>query len=222
MSKSKKNHTPPRWLYWFVLILSVLIIILSPQLPFLMCVIFLLFGVFGVYYSIVNLFLKLRKSKPAAPSAPRDKPAPAPDAPATPDAPTSPARVHPSEPVPDGYLPDGRPFYSSDYRVAKTIHTKIVGVTFRDDYPLSRQEIISSSCEGQQLQLRPFTYRGAPAYSVVNLADQRLGNLSSEIASVIHDLPNDWFPYVEISEITGGHDGQYYGCNIVITMYVKK
>lgn len=220
MSKNKNNRPSPRWLYWFVLILSVLIIILSSLLPFLMCVIFLLFGVFGVYYSIMNLFPKLRKPKTTTPPAPQDKPAPAPDAPPTLDA--APAADLPSKPVPDGYLSNGDPFYISDYNVAKVIHTKVVGVSYRNKDGSSRQEILSECFDGQQLQLESFTYKGDPAFRVTDGFGNQLGNLSADMAKLIDELPDDWIPNAVIDEITGGQNGRYYGCNIVITMYVKK
>lgn len=102
----------------------------------------------------------------------------------------------------------------------REIHTKVVGVTFKNSDGSSRQEQLAYHCfYGDQLELRPFTYRGAPAYAVYDDGVQ-IGNISSELAQTIHDLAPDAIQG-EIAEVTGG-DGRNYGCNIVVQLYRNK
>lgn len=113
-----------------------------------------------------------------------------------------------------------RQVFLASHECFKEIHTKVVGVTFRNGDGSSRQEILSTYCfDGDQLELRPFTYKGAPAYAVFDGGEQ-IGNISAELAQTIHDQSPDAIR-AEITEITGG-DGLNYGCNILIQLYRNK
>ena len=216
MSQGKKPAG--RGWYYVILVLGALVSLVSLFLPFPWLLLFLVFGLFFALGSIGNLWPQLLKKKDAMPGAPA---APAAQPPAQAAPPASSVPVDLNAPEPDGYL-DGQPFYKSDYEVAKVIHTKVVGVTFKNKDGSSRQEIIAECYGGQQLELEAYTYKGAPAYAVMDGYGGQLGNLSAEIAHTLHDLPDDWIPYVEISEITGGGYDENLGCNIIITLYKKE
>lgn len=106
------------------------------------------------------------------------------------------------------------------HELVKEIHTKAAGVTFRNSDGSSRQEMLSYCFDGDQLELRPFTYKGAPAYAIFDGGVQ-IGNIPAETAQVIHDQSDGLVIRAEIAEITGG-DGLKYGCNILVKLYRKK
>lgn len=216
MSQGKKPAG--RGWYYVILALGALVSLVSLFLPFPWLLLFLAFGLFLVLGSIGNLWPQLTKKPPVKSSVPATRTT-QPPAQAAPPATSVPVDLN--APEPDGYL-DGRPFYKSDYDVAKVIRTKVVGVTFQNKDGSNRQEIIADCFDGQQLELEAYTYKGAPAYAVMDGYGGQLGNLSAEIAQVLHDLPDDWIPYVEVSEITGGGHDENLGCNIIITLYKKK
>lgn len=110
--------------------------------------------------------------------------------------------------------------FLSSHVLVKTIHTKVVGVTFQNDDGSDRQEILSYCFFGDQLELRPFVYDGAPAYAVFDGGEQ-IGNIPADTAQVIHTQAAGLVIRAEISEITGG-DGMKYGCNILVKLYRHK
>lgn len=110
--------------------------------------------------------------------------------------------------------------FLSSHDLVKTIHTKVVGVTFQNDDGSDRQEILSYCFFGDQLELRPFVYDGAPAYAVFDGGEQ-IGNIPADTAQVIHDQAAGLVIRAEIAEITGG-DGRKYGCNILVKLYRHK
>lgn len=110
--------------------------------------------------------------------------------------------------------------FLSAHDLVKTIHTKVVGVTFQNDDGSNRQDILADCIPGDQLELRPFVYKGLPAYAVFD-GDKQIGNIPSETAQVIHDCSIGLVVRSEIAEITGG-DGLKYGCNIIVQIYSCK
>lgn len=110
--------------------------------------------------------------------------------------------------------------FLSSHDLVKTIHTKVVGVTFQNDDGSDRQDILAGCIPGDQLELRPFVYKGLPAYAVFDGGEQ-IGNIPAETAQVIHDQGDGLVIRAEIMEITGG-DGLKYGCNIVVHLYRHK
>lgn len=106
------------------------------------------------------------------------------------------------------------------HELVKEIHTKVAGVTFKNSDGSSRQEMLSYCFDGDQLELRPFTYKGAPAYAIFDGGVQ-IGNIPAETAQVIYDQADGLVIRAEIAEITGG-DGLKYGCNILVKLYRKK
>lgn len=104
--------------------------------------------------------------------------------------------------------------------VVREIHTKVAGVTFRNEDGTSRQKILADICPGEAVSFEYYEYQGAPAYSV-NWCGQQIGNLPADLARDLHDLPDTYTFVGEANEITGG-DGLKYGCNLLITLYKQK
>ena len=71
------------------------------------------------------------------------------------------------------------------YQDCKKIHTKIVGVTFKNDDGTSRQDYLSKLNDNEQLYLKEYVYKGKPAFHVCNKRGQCLGNLAEDIAQKI-------------------------------------
>lgn len=110
--------------------------------------------------------------------------------------------------------------FLSSHDLVRTIHTKVVGVTFQNNDGSDRQDILAGCICGDQLELRPFVYGGAPAYAVFDGGEQ-IGNIPADTAQVIHDQAAGLVIRAEIAEITGG-DGRKYGCNILVKLYRHK
>ena len=184
----------------------------------------LTFGLFGIgwFIDVIIALTALVSNQSKAPAAP---------SPATHSAPSADNSCN----FGASYtLNDGRVIYAaaidvSAFNVLKTIHTKVVGVSYKNDDGTSRQEILEYCYMGERLVFDGFEYNGAPAYGVYTLNGERLGNLSSEIARVIYDFitayedkTNDSvIVFGEISEVTGG-DGMKYGCNITVYLLTCK
>lgn len=110
------------------------------------------------------------------------------------------------------------------YRIVEEIRTKVKGVTFRNDDGTDRQNILTRCHAGDQLRFEFYWYQGTPAYAVVSEHGQ-LGNVSADLAEEIHfvtaQLKNKYLILGEILEISGGCQGQSFGCNMVIAIYEK-
>ena len=111
--------------------------------------------------------------------------------------------------------------FLDENELVRTIHTKVVGVTFRNKDGSSRQELLSYCIGGETVEFEYFTYQGAPAYAVYCGGDQ-IGNLSADLARTLYELPDTYTFVGEISEVTGGDDGLNYGCNLSIDLYRQK
>lgn len=98
---------------------------------------------------------------------------------------------------------------------AGSIRTKVVGVTFKNDDGTDRQKLLQSVSPGDTLELKPYTYNGAPAIMVVH-ALGCIGNLKATLAADLCKEQHN--PHTaKVLDITGGTNGKSYGCNIEIT-----
>lgn len=105
-------------------------------------------------------------------------------------------------------------------RIAETIRTKVVGVTFQNDDGESRQDILSCMTGDEEIEIEKTTYNGEPA-AYVKWGNKILGYLSSELAKdLAARYPNACYT-AEILEITGGGI-QTFGCNIELDVIVEE
>lgn len=102
-------------------------------------------------------------------------------------------------------------------------HTKVVGVTFKNNDGSDRQKIISKCKVGQDVIFRPTPSREYPeAVGVFTTKGKQLGFLKADLAhDLIHLYPNNPMQ-ATISAITGGGKGENYGCNIHIHIFPMK
>lgn len=115
---------------------------------------------------------------------------------------------------------DWQKFYAQ-YTPIRTYFTKVAGVTFKNKDGTDRQAILSRCNNWDEVSLEPFTHCGDPACAVWTRHGQ-IGNLSADDAAMISTVYADFVTLAEIKEITGGKRGQYYGCNLVLTVYQPK
>lgn len=88
-------------------------------------------------------------------------------------------------------------------RIAETIRTKVVGVTFQNDDGESRQDILSRMTGDERIEIEKTTYNGEPA-AYVKWGNKILGYLSAELATDLEaKYPNARYT-AEILEISGG------------------
>lgn len=112
-----------------------------------------------------------------------------------------------------------REFLSSHTEI-REIRTKVAGVSFNNENGSSRQELLSLCEAGQAIELIPFRYKGDPAYRVITQYGQ-IGNLRADDAALLDDIYRGCVIVGTISKVTGGANGQYYGCNIILKIYQK-
>lgn len=106
-----------------------------------------------------------------------------------------------------------KPAATSGSRIAETIRTKIVGVTFENEDGENRQDILSRMTGDEDITVEKYTYNGEPA-ACVKWGNKVLGNLSAELAKdLAMKYPNARYA-AEILEISGGGGVQTFGCNI--------
>lgn len=111
--------------------------------------------------------------------------------------------------------------FLSTHTEVREIRTKVAGVTFKNDDGSSRQETLALCKEGHAIQLLPFRYKGDPAYRVITQYGQ-IGNLSADDAALLDEFYQGHVIIGNISKITGGTNGHYYGCNIILRIYQEK
>lgn len=105
-------------------------------------------------------------------------------------------------------------------RIAETIRTKVVGVTFQNDDGESRQDILSRMTGDEEIEIEKTTYNGEPA-AYVKWDNKILGYLSAELArDLAARYPNARYT-AEILEISGG-GVQTFGCNIELDVVVEE
>lgn len=109
--------------------------------------------------------------------------------------------------------------FCQDHPLIDEFYTKVVGVTYDNDDGTSRQRILSYCRAGDPLAFIPYSFKGAPALAVTSKYGQ-IGNLSADLAAKLeYDYDCDLILSGTISEITGGQDGLYYGCNLHMFAY---
>lgn len=112
-----------------------------------------------------------------------------------------------------------KPAAASGSRIAETIRTKIVGVTFENEDGENRQDILSRMTGDEDITVEKYIYNGEPA-AYVKWGNKVLGNLSAELArDLATKYPNARYA-AEILEISGGV--QTFGCNIEIDVIVEE
>lgn len=102
----------------------------------------------------------------------------------------------------------------------KTIRTKVVGVTFKNEDGTDRQKIVSRHKPGDVLILRHQPIRDYPdAVAVYGRRNQQLGHLRSELArDIVKYMKAGRKVTCRVLEITGGGPGRNWGCNVEITI----
>lgn len=102
----------------------------------------------------------------------------------------------------------------------KTIRTKVVGVTFKNEDGTQRQQIVSRHKRGDTLRLKHQPIEGHPnAVAVYGRKNQQLGHLRSELAKeMVEYMKAGRKITCRVLEVTGGGPGRSWGCNIEITI----
>lgn len=109
---------------------------------------------------------------------------------------------------------------ASGSRIAETIRTKIVGVTFDNEDGENRQDILSTMTGDEEITAEKYTYNGEPA-AYIKWGSKILGNLSAELAADLYrKYPNATYE-AQILEITSG-GVHTFGCNIELDVVVKE
>lgn len=107
------------------------------------------------------------------------------------------------------------------YTAIDYLRTKVVGVTFNNDFTgINRQHILFFCKAGDTVSLNFYRYNGAPAYAVMTKYGQ-IGNLSASFADTIYNHYDQYVLIPQIKEITGGAEGYPYGCVLQIAVYQK-
>ena len=105
-------------------------------------------------------------------------------------------------------------------RIAETIRTKIVGVTFDNEDGENRQEILSTMTGDEEITVEKYTFNGEPA-AYIKWGSKILGNLSAELAADLYrKYPNATYE-AQILEITEG-GVHTFGCNIELDVIVEE
>ncbi len=113
--------------------------------------------------------------------------------------------------------------FQETHELCDSFITKVVGVTYSNDDGTSRQEILSHCMIGEPVGFYYYMYNGQPAYAVISDHGQ-IGHLSQKLATDLDRTYGDDDIYIsgQISDITGGTDGLYYGCHIMISIYQSR
>lgn len=101
---------------------------------------------------------------------------------------------------------------STNERIAETIRTKLVGVTYDNEDGENRQDILSSMTGSEEIEVEKYIFNGEPA-AYVKCGNKVLGNLAAELAKDLEGKYPDARYTAEILEISGG-GVQTFGCNI--------
>lgn len=105
------------------------------------------------------------------------------------------------------------------YDVVSDFHTKVVGVTFKNDDGSDRQTIISQCKAGQDVVFKPTPSKKYPdAIGVFTSSGKQLGNVSADLAGDLLKKYGNNPMQVTIAGITGGGDNNY-GCNLHVVIY---
>jgi len=105
-----------------------------------------------------------------------------------------------------------------EFRVVKDFYTNVAGVTF-DNNGTSRQDILKQVKSGIKhiWLIRDKINQYDKNAVIVHSYYGRIGYINAELAPYIAKiLDNGGIVKATLSEVTGGKDGQYYGCNLHI------
>lgn len=105
-------------------------------------------------------------------------------------------------------------------KIAETIRTKVVGVTYENEDGENRQDILSKMTGDEDITVEKYTYNGEAA-AYVKWGDKVLGNLSAELAKDLERKYPKARYTAEILEISGG-GVQTFGCNIELDVIVDE
>ena len=92
---------------------------------------------------------------------------------------------------------------STNERIAETIRTKLVGVTYDNEDGENRQDILSSMTGSEEIEVEKYIFNGEPA-AYVKCGNKVLGNLAAELAKDLEGKYPDARYTAEILEISGG------------------
>ena len=110
------------------------------------------------------------------------------------------------------------------YVLRDEFHSRVAGVTFENDDGVNRQDLLPKLNSGANLELRlePENPHDENAVEIYSSAG-KIGYINRDLAVYISTLlADDVRVDVKVSEITGGGNGMYYGCNFKIEIYDKK
>lgn len=107
----------------------------------------------------------------------------------------------------------------SGSRIAETIRTKVVGVTYCNDDGENRQDILSRMTGDEEIQIEKTVYNGEPA-AYVKWGDKVLGYLSAELSKDLANKYQNARYEAKLLEISGGV--HTFGCNIELDIIVDE
>lgn len=110
---------------------------------------------------------------------------------------------------------------STNERIAETIRTKLVGVTYDNEDGENRQDILSSMTGSEEIEVEKYIFNGEPA-AYVKCGNKVLGNLAAELAKDLEGKYPDARYTAEILEISGGGGVHTFGCNIELNIIVEE
>ena len=110
---------------------------------------------------------------------------------------------------------------STNERIAETIRTKLVGVTYDNEDGENRQDILSSMTGSEEIEVEKYIFNGEPA-AYVKCGNTVLGNLAAELAKDLEGKYPDARYTAEILDISGGGGVHTFGCNIELNIIVEE
>jgi hypothetical protein len=105
--------------------------------------------------------------------------------------------------------------------IGHSFHSKIVGVACPGAEGLRRQHLVASRRPGEHLQLirEPHNPHGTSAIAVHTGGGAQIGYLPHDTAEgLAPQMDAGVNAYAVVSEVTGGQDERYYGCNIIVNV----
>lgn len=109
---------------------------------------------------------------------------------------------------------------SANERIAETIRTKLVGVTYNNEDGENRQDILSNMTGDEEVEVEKYIFNGEPA-AYVKCGNKVLGNLAAELAKDLAEKYPDARYTAEILEISGG-GVHTFGCNVELDVIVEE
>ncbi len=107
--------------------------------------------------------------------------------------------------------------------IEQDFHTKVVGVTFKNSDGSKRQDIIKKCKVGDDIIFKPVPTKEYPdAIGVFTTTGKQLGHVNADLALELKEKYPMNFMKVTIANITGGVNGENYGCNLYVIIYKKQ